>query len=102
MQSRNRFFDDAAKVAEEAIGTLAGVRREVESLVRQQSERMLSSMDLVTRDEFNALKEMAAKARTEQEDLLERVAALEAALSDITRAPKTRPTPVPETDGEAG
>ena len=65
MQSDNRFFDDAAKLAGGAIGTLAGLRREVEALARQQVERLLARMDLVTRDEFEAVKEMAAKARAE-------------------------------------
>ena len=78
MQSDNRFFDDAAKLAGGAIGTLAGLRREVEALARQQVERLLARMDLVTRDEFEAVKEMAAKARAEQEDLSIRLAALEA------------------------
>ena len=63
MQSDNRFFDDAAKLAGGAIGTLAGLRREIETLARQQVERLLERMDLVTRDEFEAVKEMAAKAR---------------------------------------
>ena len=78
MQSDNRFFDDAAKLAGGAIGTLAGLRREVETLARQQVERLLARMDLVTRDEFEAVREMAAKARAEQEDLTVRLAALEA------------------------
>ena len=52
MQTRNRIFDDAAKLAGGAVGTLEGVRREVETLVRQQVERMLSKFDLVTRDEL--------------------------------------------------
>ena len=78
MQSDNRFFDDAAKLAGGVIGTLAGLRREIEALARQQVERLLARMDLVTRDEFEAVKEMAAKARAEQEDLAVRLAALEA------------------------
>ena len=78
MQSDNRFFDDAAKLAGGAIGTLTGLRREIEALARQQVERLLARMDLVTRDEFEAVKEMAAKARSEQEDLTARLAALEA------------------------
>ena len=78
MQSDNRFLDDAAKLAGGAIGTLAGLRREIEALARQQVERLLARMDLVTRDEFEAVKEMAAKARAEQEDLAARLAALEA------------------------
>ena len=54
MENRNRMFDDAARVAGGALGTLAGVRREVEGLVRHQLDRLLSTMDLVTRDEFEA------------------------------------------------
>jgi BMFP domain-containing protein YqiC len=81
MQSRNRLFDDAAKLAGGAIGTLTGMRREIEALVRQQIERFMAGMDLVTRDEFDAVKAMAAKAREEQEALGDRVATLEAALA---------------------
>ena len=77
MQSQNRFFDDLARVAAGAVGTLSGVRTEVESRFREQLERVLSGMDLVTREEFEAVKAMASKARTEQEDLAKRVAELE-------------------------
>ena len=81
MQTRNRLFDDAAKLAGGALGTLDGIRREVEALVRQQIERLLNNMDLVPRDEFDAVKAMAAKAREEQEEMAARIAALEAALA---------------------
>ena len=81
MDSRNRVFDDAARVAGGAMGALAGVRREVETLVRHQIDRILSNMDVVSRDEFEAVREMAVTARREQERLEERVAALEAALA---------------------
>ena len=81
MDSRNRVFDDAARVAGGAMGALAGVRRELETLVRHQIDRILSNMDVVSRDEFEAVREMAATARREQERLEERVAALEAALA---------------------
>lgn len=81
MQSRNRAFDDAARVAGGALGALSGVRREVEGLVRHQLDRLLSGMDLVTRDEFEAVKEMAANARSEQERLEGRIAELEAQLA---------------------
>ncbi len=77
MQTRNRKFDDAARLAGGAAGTLAGIRKEIEALVRQQMERVLGSMDLVSRDEFEAVREMAIKARTEQEALESRLAALE-------------------------
>ena len=63
MQTRDRLFDDAARIAGGAVGALAGVKREIETLVRQQLERMLSSLDLVTRDEFDAVKEMAVKVK---------------------------------------
>ena len=85
MQSRNKFFDDAAKVAGSAAGLFAGVKREVDSLVRQQLERLLASMDLVTRDEFDAVKEMAALARSDQEMALKRIAELEKKLDDRTK-----------------
>ena len=85
MQNRNRIFDDAARVAGGTLGTLAGIRREVETLVRHQFERLLSGMDLVTRDEFDAVKEMAAKARSEQERLEARLAALVAAAAKPAR-----------------
>ena len=82
MQSNNRIFDDMARVTSGALGTLAGLRREVEATVRHQIERLLDGMDLVTRDEFETVRAMAEKARTEQEELEARVAALEAALAD--------------------
>ncbi len=100
MQSDNRFLDDAAKLAGGAIGTLAGLRREIEALARQQVERLLARMDLVTRDEFDAVKEMAAKARAEQEDLAARLAALEAKPAAKPRA-KARKSSAKSSDGKA-
>jgi BMFP domain-containing protein YqiC len=82
MQSQNRFFDDLARVAAGAMVTLSGVKSEVESRVREQFERVLAGMDLITREEFEAVKAMAAKARAEQEDMAKRVAALEGLLAD--------------------
>jgi BMFP domain-containing protein YqiC len=93
MQSENRFFDDAAKLAGGAIGSLAGIRREIEALARQQVERLLARMDLVTRDEFEAVKEMAAKARAEQEDLTARLDVLEAAAKPRAKPKKTTSDP---------
>jgi BMFP domain-containing protein YqiC len=78
MQSRSRVFDDAARVAGSALGTLSGIRREVEGLVRHQIDKMLSGMDLVTRDEFETVKAMAIRAREENEMLEARLQALEA------------------------
>ncbi len=79
MQSKNRIFEDAARVAEGALGSMVGLRREVEAMIRAQLERILVGMDLVRRDEFEAVREMAANARAEQERLAERLAALESA-----------------------
>ncbi|MGH7093857.1 MAG: accessory factor UbiK family protein [Stellaceae bacterium] len=77
MQSGNRLFDDIARVASGAAGAISGVRGEVESRLRDQLERLLAGMDLVSREEFEAVKAMAAKAREEQEVLLRRIAELE-------------------------
>jgi hypothetical protein len=88
MQRRERMFDDLAKVANGAVSTLVGIKAELEALVRQQMERFLAGMDVVPRDEFDAVKAMATKARSEQEALERRVAELEAALGG---GPKSRP-----------
>jgi len=85
MQVENRFLDDLARVANGAIGTLSGMREEIEALVRQRVERFLADMDLVTREEFEVVKDVAAKARTEQEALETRVATLEAALATLAK-----------------
>ncbi len=77
MQTQNRFFDDMARVAAGAMGALSGVRGEIEARFRDQLERILAGMDLVSREEFEAVKAMAAKAREEQEVLLQRIAELE-------------------------
>ena len=81
MQTNNRFFDDIARVANGAMGAAAGLRTEIEALVRDRMQRLLSDMDLVRREEFEVVKAMAAKARSEQEELAARVVALEAALA---------------------
>ena len=81
MQSQNRFFDDLARVATGALGTLSGVRTEVEARLRDQLERLLAGMNLVSREEFEAVKAMAAKAREEQENLRRQMEALEARLA---------------------
>ncbi len=78
MQTQNRLLDDLARVATSALGVAAGMREELEARLRDQFERILSGMDLVTREEFDAVKAMAAKARAEQEDLAVRLAVLEA------------------------
>jgi BMFP domain-containing protein YqiC len=81
MQTSNRFFDDLAKVASGAASAVVGVRQEIETLVRQRVERLVADFDLVRRDEFEAVKTMAANARAEQERLEKRLAELEAKLA---------------------
>ncbi|MEM1193285.1 MAG: accessory factor UbiK family protein [Pseudomonadota bacterium] len=80
MQTRNPFFDHVAQAMTEAAGAADGVRREAETVFRGQLQKMLADMDLVTREEFEMVQEMAAKARAENEALLERLEALEAGL----------------------
>ena len=80
MQTQNRLLDDLARVASGALGVAAGMRAEVEARLREQFERVLAELDLVPREEFDAVKAMAVKAREEQEVLAERLARLEAAL----------------------
>ena len=80
MQTDNRILDDLARVASSAMGAAGGVKGEVETVVRRQFERILATMDVVSRDEFDAVKEMAANARSEQEALALRVEQLELAL----------------------
>lgn len=78
MQSENRFFDDFAKFINGAAGTLAGMGREAEAAARERAKEWIGGMDFVSREEFDAVKAMAAAARDEAEALKARVAALEA------------------------
>lgn len=79
-EARGRVFDELGRLMTDAAGAAAGVRREVETAVRAQAARVLSELDVVRRDEFEAVKAMAAKAREENERLSERLVALEAEL----------------------
>jgi len=89
MQTENRLFDDLARMANGAINTLSGVREEIESRLRERVEHWLTEMDMVPREEFEAIKELAQKARAEQEDLSAKVAALEQKLAAMSAAPET-------------
>jgi hypothetical protein len=80
MQTQNPFLDDLAKMAQGLVGGLSGLKHEIDTRVREQFERILARMDLVTREEFEVVKAMAAKARAEQEAMAARLAALEAKL----------------------
>ncbi len=88
MQTENRLFDDLARMANGALNTLSGLREEIESRVRERVERVLANMDMVPRDEFDAVKAMAQTARAEQEDLAAKVADLERRIGDLL-APAT-------------
>lgn len=90
MQTENRLFDDLARVANGAFSTLSSVREEIETRVRERVERLLADMDLVPREEFEAVKAMAQKARMEQETLAGRVAELEARLEAAAKPKSTR------------
>jgi len=79
-QGPNRLFDEFAKLMTDAAGTAQGLRREIETAFKSQAERFLNEMDLVKREDFEAVKEMAALARSENEALKARLDELEARL----------------------
>ena len=79
-------FDEFARLATDAAGVASGVRREAETVMRAQAERLLAGMNLVRREEFEAVKEMAVKAREENAALTDRIAKLEAALAALKQA----------------
>jgi BMFP domain-containing protein YqiC len=84
-QSNNRLLDELAKLMTDAAGAAQGMRREVESLMRAQGERLLRDLDLVQREEFEAVKDMAAKARAENERLAARIAELESEIASLRK-----------------
>ena len=87
MQTENRLLDDLARMANGALNTLSGVREEIESRVRERVERMLADMDMVPREEFDAVKAVAQKARSEQEDLAAKIAELERRIDELSGVP---------------
>ncbi|WP_420345101.1 accessory factor UbiK family protein [Pelagibius sp.] len=93
MQSENKILDDFARLASSAMGVAAGMRGEVEARLREQMERLLSQMDVVPREEFDAIKAVAIAAREEQEALTAKLAALEARLAALEggKAPARKP-----------
>ena len=90
MQGRNRVFDDLARMTNGAASVLSGLRDEAESKFRQMFERWIADMDVVPREEFEAVREMAANARRDQETLTARVAALEAQLASGAKPKKAK------------
>jgi BMFP domain-containing protein YqiC len=81
-QTTGRFFDEIGKLITDAASAADGVRKEIEGIVRAQAERVLRDLDVVQREEFEAVKAMAQKAREENDRLKERIAQLETALAE--------------------
>ncbi|MBP6818935.1 accessory factor UbiK family protein [Ferrovibrio sp. MS7] len=97
MQSDNRVLNDLSKLATGALGALQGVKTDVEQAFRQKLEQALAGMDLVQREEFDAVKAMAQAAREENIQLSDRLAALEARLAKL----ETPPQPLSLSGGDA-
>ena len=97
-QTSNRLFDEFARLVTDAAGVAQGVRREAENAFRAQMERFVADMDLVKREDFDVVREMASKARAENEKLTARVAELEAKLgiSADSAAAKSGPAAKPK------
>ncbi len=88
MQTDNKFFDDMARLASGAMGTVFGLREEFDAQVRQQVEKILQRFDFVTREEFDTMSAIAQDAKIEVEELQERLAKLEKQLADANPAAK--------------
>jgi BMFP domain-containing protein YqiC len=84
-QTTNRFFDEIARMMTDAAGAAQGLRREFETFMKSQGERVLREMDVVRREEFEAVKAMAARAREDNERLEARLAKLEEELAALKR-----------------
>jgi BMFP domain-containing protein YqiC len=93
VQTTNRFFDEVARLMNDAAGVAQGVRREFETVFRAQAERILRELAVVQREEFEAVKDMARLAREENEALKARVAALEARLAGGNTATQSSAPP---------
>ncbi|WP_245183198.1 MULTISPECIES: accessory factor UbiK family protein [unclassified Haematospirillum] len=93
MQTRNRLFDDVARVAGGALGALSGLREELEILVRSRVNRILADMDLVNREEFEAVKAMAVQARNDADAMKKKLAEMERALQGVSDPKHGEATP---------
>lgn len=96
-QTSNRIFDEMARLMNDAAGVAGGVRREFDTVMRTQAERILRELDVVRRDEFEAVKEMARLAREENETLKARIEALEADRAGPAADPMTGTVPGSDT-----
>jgi BMFP domain-containing protein YqiC len=98
-QTSNRIFDEFARLMNDAAGVASGVRREFDTLFRTQADRVLRDLDLVRREEFEAVKEMARLAREQNEALEARIAALEAKLAAKAPSPAAQPVSAGQSPG---
>lgn len=96
MQTNNKLLDDLARVASGALGVAAGMREEVETALRQRFARVIGDLDLVTREEFDALKAMVSKARSEEEALKLRIVKLEGEVAQLLVGTTPDGTPLSE------
>lgn len=84
MQDRNnRLFEDISRIAGGALGAAGGVKADVEAMIRTQAAKLVDDLDLVRREEFEAAREMAQKARTAQEAMTAQISALEARITEL-------------------
>ena len=90
MQTSNRFFNDLAKVANGALSAAAGARQEFDQLIQQRFERFLNDNGWVTREEFDAVRDMVVKSREEQQVLLARIEVLELQIAKATKSVRKR------------
>jgi BMFP domain-containing protein YqiC len=86
-QSSNRIFEGLGRLMTDAAGVADNLKREIDTIVRTQAERILGDLDLVKREEFEAARDLAANARAESERLAQRVASLEDQISSFTGVP---------------
>jgi BMFP domain-containing protein YqiC len=100
-QTSNRLFDELARLMTDAANVAQGVGREASTAFRSQADRLVNELDLVRREDFEAVREMASRARAENERLAERVAALEAQLGAAAGARGTTTAPTPGDTGAA-
>jgi len=94
-QTSNRLFDEFARLMTDAANVAQGVGREASTAFRSQADRWITELDLVRREDFEAVREMASRARAENETLQARLAALEARLDAMSATPEAPPLPVP-------
>jgi BMFP domain-containing protein YqiC len=90
-QTTNRFFDEIGRLMNDAAGAAQGMKREVDTVIRAQAEKILNDLDIVKREEFEAVKEMARLAREENEALKARIVVLEGKLGAASTGPDAPP-----------